>query len=85
VHASGVDEAEAMLNAGAAVGNFGEVVAAQLFLFFEAERAVVGGDDLQMIVGEAVPEFFLVPFFAERRSEDILGSLESGGVHIFQR
>ena len=47
VDAAGVDEAEAMLDAGAAVGNFCEVVDAELLLVFEAERAVIGGDDLQ--------------------------------------
>ena len=39
-----------MLDAGAAVGNFGEVVAAHFFLFLEAERAVIGRDDLQVVV-----------------------------------
>ena len=36
-----------MLDARAAVGNLGEVVFAQFLLFLEAERAVIGGDDLQ--------------------------------------
>ncbi len=47
VDAAGVDQAQAMLDARAAVGNFGEVVLAQFFLLLEAERAMVGGDDLQ--------------------------------------
>ena len=46
VNAASVDQAEAMLDAGAAVGNFCEVVDAEFFLIFETERAVVGGDDL---------------------------------------
>ena len=74
-----------MLDAGAAVGNFGEVVLAEFFLFLEAEGAVVGGDDLQRVFREALPEFFLMPFFAQRRSEDVLGAFEAGRVHIFQR
>ncbi len=74
-----------MLDAGAAVGNFGEVVFAELFLLLEAEGAVVGGDDLQRVFGEALPEFFLVPFFAERRRENVFGALEAGHIHVFER
>ena len=85
VDAAGVDEAEAMLDAGAAVGNFCEVVDAELFLVFEAERAMIGGDDLQRVLRESLPEFFLVPLFAERRSEDVFGAFEAGGVHVFER
>src|SRR5262249_21303216 len=79
------NEADAMLDAGAAVGNLGEVVPAQLFLFFEAERAVIGGYDLQVIVSKALPELFLMPLFAERRSEDVFGAFEAGRVHVFER
>src|SRR6266481_3057145 len=43
-HAARIDQAHAVLDSGAAVGNFGEVVFAHFFLFFEAERAMVGGD-----------------------------------------
>jgi hypothetical protein len=55
-----------VLDAGAAVGNFREVVLAEFFLFLEAEGAVVGGDDLQSVFGKALPEFFLVLLFPER-------------------
>src|SRR6266568_3436183 len=74
-----------MLDARAAVGNFGEVVFAQFFLFLEAERAVVGGDDLESVFGEALPEFFLIPFFAEGRREDVFRAFKAGCVHIFER
>ena len=85
VDAAGVDEAEAVFDAGAAVGNFCEVVDAELFLIFEAERAMVGGDDLKRVLREALPQFFLVPLFAERRSEDVFRGFEPGGVHVFER
>ena len=85
VDAAGVDEAQAVLDARAAVGNFREVVLAQFFLFLEAKRAMVGGDDLQRIVREPLPEFFLVPFFAQRRRENVFGALEAGSVHVFER
>ena len=74
-----------MLDAGAAVGNFGEVIFAEFFLFLEAERTVIGGDDLQSVVREALPEFFLMPFFAQRRSENVFRAFEAGRVHIFER
>src|SRR6266850_8161085 len=74
-----------MLDAGAAVRNFGEVVLAEFLLFLETKRAVVGGDNLQSVLGEALPEFFLVPLFAERWSENVLRAFKSGRVHIFQR
>src|SRR5262249_20956231 len=85
VHTACVNEAEAMLDAGAAVGNFGEVIFAQLLLFLETEGAMIRGNYLQMIVREALPEFFLVPLFAERWSENVLRALEARGVHIFKR
>ena len=57
----------------------------KFFLFLKAKGTVVGGDDLQVIALESVPEFFLVPFFAKRRSEDVLRAFEAGRVHIFER
>src|SRR5258707_834055 len=85
VDATGVDQAETMLDAGAAVGDFGEVVFAHFFLLLEAKRAVIGGDDLQGVAREALPEFFLMPFFAQGWSEDIFGAFKAGGVHVFER
>src|SRR6266566_2156825 len=85
VDSAGIHKTQAVLDAGAAVGDFGEIVLAELFLLLEAEGAVVGGDDLKSVFGEALPEFFLVPLFAERRSEDVLRAFKSGGIHIFER
>src|SRR5437879_11474150 len=56
-----------------------------LFLLREAEWAVVGADHLQRVFGEALPELFLVPLFAERWSEDIFRAFKAGCVHVFQR
>ena len=74
-----------MLDARTAVRNLGEVIDAQFLLFLEAEWAMIGRDDLQRIVRETLPEFFLMPFLSQRRREDILRALESGDVHVFQR
>src|SRR5437016_7769411 len=71
-----------MLNSGTAIRNLGEVIFAHLFLFLEAERAVISGDHLKMVLLEAVPELVLVPLLAQRRSEDVLGALEAGFVHV---
>ena len=84
-HAAGVDQAHAMLYARAAVRNFREIVAAHFFLFFETKRAMIGGDNLQVIVLEAVPEFLLMPFFAQRRSENIFRSFEPGCIKVLER
>src|SRR6059058_4792112 len=80
-----VNEAQAVLDAGTAVGNFGEVVLAEFFLFLEAERAMVGGNDLQRVLRKPLPEFFLMPFFAQRRRENVLRALEAGRVHVLKR
>src|SRR5438128_3331844 len=50
------DELQAVFHARAAVGNLGEVVLAERLLVFKAERAVIGGDHLQVIVLKPVPE-----------------------------
>ncbi len=56
-----VDERHAVLDAGRAVRNLGEVVAAELLLLLHAERAVVGGDDLQVVRLQALPQLRLIP------------------------
>ena len=44
-----VDQAHAALDAGTAVGNLAEVVAPQFLLLLEAERAMVGRDDIERV------------------------------------
>ena len=70
---------------GPPFGNFREVVLAQFLLLLEAKGAVVGGDDLKSVLRKSLPEFFLMPFFAERRRKNVFRALESGRVHIFER
>ena len=77
------DELKTILDAGSAVGNFGEVVFAEDFLVGEAEGAVVGGDDLEMIVTQAVPEFGEIVLFAQGRGEDVFGAFEVGALQFF--
>src|SRR4029077_8885680 len=63
----------------------GEVVPAQLFLLFETKWTVIGGDDLQVIAFESVPEFLLVPLFSQRWSENVFRAFKIGHVEIFDR
>src|SRR6202011_5296411 len=79
-HAARVDQAHAVFDAGTAVGNFGEIVAAQFLLFLETKRTMVGRDNLEMILLEAIPKFFLMPLFPQRRSEDVLRSFKTGRI-----
>src|SRR6266702_329004 len=85
VDSAGIHKTQAVLDARATVGNFGEIVLAEFLLLLEAEGAVVGGDDLQRVLREALPELFLMPFFAERRSEDVFRAFKTGRVHILER
>src|ERR1700704_6720184 len=74
-----------MFDAGTTIGNFGEIVFAQLFLLLETKWTVIRGDDLQGVAGESLPKFFLMPFFAERWRENILRAFESWRIHILER
>ena len=40
---------------------------------------------MQVILLQSVPEFFLMPLFAQRRSENVLRAFEAGRVHVFER
>ena len=74
-----------MLHAGPAIGNFREVIASHFLLFFETKGAVVGGDDLQMVTLQTIPQFFLMPLLAQRRRENIFSAFKSGRVEILER
>src|SRR6185437_14472170 len=77
VDAASVNQAETVLDARPAVGNFREVVLAEFFLFLQAEGAMVGGNHLQSVLRQPLPEFFLVPFLAQRRRENVFRAFES--------
>src|SRR6266403_1389077 len=57
---AGIYQAHAVLDSRSAVGNFSEIVFTHFFLLFETERTMVGGNYLQMILLQSVPEFFLM-------------------------
>src|ERR1700741_3917192 len=62
--AARVHQAHAVFDAGAAVGNLGEVADSHFFLFLKAKRTRVGRDYLEMVVRQSLPQFLLMPFFA---------------------
>src|SRR5262249_14419421 len=70
-NATVIDQAHAILDAGPAIGNLAEVVAAEFLLLLEAERTVVGRNDLKIVSAKALPELLLIGLIAQWRSHDI--------------
>ena len=62
-----------------------EIVAAQFFLFLKTKRAMIGGDNLQVILLQAIPQFLLVPFLAQRGSENEFRSFKTGRIEVLER
>src|SRR5579883_304371 len=73
-----VEQHDAMLDAGDAVGNLREVVAAKLFLSFIVEGGMVGGDDGEFAALQAEPERLVIGTTAHGRSADKFSSFEAG-------
>ena len=76
LHAVGVDQVDAVFDAGDAVGNLGEIVAAHFLLAFEIERRVVGGDRADGARGERVPNCILIRQRPERRRHHVFRPFE---------
>ena len=66
-----------MLDARNAVGDLGEVAEAELLLLLEAERAVVGRDDAEVVGAKPPPQVGVVRARAQRRRADELRALET--------
>src|ERR1019366_4907273 len=77
-----IHELQAVLDAGTAVGNLGEIVLAENLLVGETERAVVGRNHLKLILLEPFPEFWQVMLGTQGRGEDVLGALEIGALEF---
>src|SRR5579863_1572081 len=50
-----MQQLKAVFDAGTAIGDFGEVVFAESFLIFKTKWAVVGGDNLEIVLAQAFP------------------------------
>ncbi len=61
---------------GQAVGDLAEIAASELLLAVEVERAVVGRDQLEVVVDEPRPQVVPVVLGPERRRTDELGAVE---------
>ena len=76
-HAAVVEQVDAVLDARQAVGDLAEVALAEVLLALEVERAVVGRDDLEVVLHEARPELLPVRvLLAQRRGAHELRALE---------
>jgi hypothetical protein len=71
-----MEEVHAILHGRQAVRDLPEVAPPQLLLSVEVERAVVGGDELEVVRAEPAPEVRLVVLRAQRRAAYVLGALE---------
>src|SRR4029078_1599585 len=72
-----IDQAHAVLDARTAVRDLAEIVAAELFLLLETERAMIGRDDVESVRTQAVPQLVVIPFFPQRRREHVFGAVEA--------
>src|SRR6202040_2796503 len=81
-NSAGINQAHAVFDARTAIRNLGEVVSSQFFLVLETKWTVVGGDDLEMIAFETVPELFLMPLFTQGWSKNIFRTFEIGNIEV---
>src|SRR4029077_15152625 len=85
VNAPGINQAKAVLDTRAAVWNFREIIFPQFLLSLHEEREVVCRNNLQCVLRQALPQFFLIPLFSQWRSEYVFRALETRHIHIFER
>src|SRR4051794_18999836 len=67
-----------MLDTRRAVRDLREVVLTELLLLLHAERTVIGGDDLQIIRLQSLPQLVLIPLLAQRRGHYVLRAIKAG-------
>ena len=80
-----VDEVHPVLDTGKSVRDLGEVASAEFFLLGEAEWAVVGGHDRQVVCSQTPPERGLMLAGTKWRRADELGPLELRARHVVLR
>src|ERR1017187_1620861 len=71
------DEVQPVLDAGQAIGDLGEVANAHFLVLLEAEGAVVGRDEAEVVGAKTAPQLGLITLGPQRRRTDVLGALEA--------
>src|SRR5207247_7691223 len=61
------------------------VLGESLEALVHAERAVVGGDDLEVVARKPLPELVLMPLLAKRRAHDVFRAVEARLVVVVDR
>ena len=74
-HAVGIQQDAAGLHAGQTAGNLGKIVLSRVLLR-QGEGAVVGGNGLNLVGGQGLPQHLLVAGLAQRRGTDVFGALD---------
>src|SRR5258707_9195994 len=80
-----IEKLQPVLDAGSAIGDLGEIILAERLLVFEAERAMVGRNHLQVIVFEALPQLWRMMLLAQRWREHVLSAIEARSRQLFHR
>src|ERR1700687_724261 len=80
-----IEKLQPIFDARSAVGYLCEIVLPQRLLIFEAERTVIGGDHLQMIVLQSLPQFRRMILLAQWRRKYIFGALKAGPRQLLDR
>src|SRR5436305_2384621 len=79
-----VEQVDAVLDARKAVRDLPEIAPAELLLALEIERAMVGRDELEVVLDQPLPQLGLVVRGPERRRAHELGALEAVA-HVVER
>src|SRR5258706_791158 len=79
-----VEQVDAVLDPRQPVRNLPEIALAEVLLAFEVERAVVGRDELEVVLHEPGPELRLVIGGPERRRAHELRAVEAA-LHVLER
>ena len=72
-----VEQVDPVLDAGQAVGDLAEVAPAELLLAVEVERAVVGRDELEVVLDQPGPQLVPVVLRSQGRRADELRAIEA--------
>src|SRR5205823_4276054 len=84
VDAAVEDQGEAIFHTRQPVWDLGEIAPSHLLLSLEMEWTMVGRDQLQVILDQALPELIMVRLGSKRRRADILRAFEARPAEVFE-